>query len=217
MMNVLATLAVAASMIVSPVLDSSAQDLVAPPTQKATVEVATINGSGCPSGTAAVVVAQDNASFKVVYSDYIAQVGDGAKPTDIRQNCQLSLRLQAPAGFTYAIVRADYAGLIRLASGATAVQSANYYIQGESETATVSHPFAGPVNEQWQTRDTIVPADLTATDFVPCGEQRNFNINTELRVGAGSSNSASTSSYISMASTGGHVSSIYHFAWKHCS
>ncbi|MBN1172279.1 MAG: DUF4360 domain-containing protein [Micromonosporaceae bacterium] len=216
MMYVLATVAVAVSTIISPVSAASELDLVAPPTEKVVVEVATVNGSGCPAGTAEVTVSPDNASFEVGYSDYIAQVGAGAKPTDVRKNCQLSLRVATPTGFTFAITRATYQGSVNLASGATAVQNANYYIQGESETATVSHPFAGPLKEEWQTADTIATVSLSAEDFVPCGEQRNFNVNTELRVNAGTSDSETTSSSIAMDSASGHVSTVYHFAWMQC-
>jgi hypothetical protein len=52
--------------------------------------------------------------------------------------------------------------------------------------------------------------------YHPCGEQRLFNINTELRVSAGTSNPATTTSFISMDSTDGSVETTYHFAWKAC-
>ncbi|BBJ44582.1 hypothetical protein SSPO_073000 [Streptomyces antimycoticus] len=50
----------------------------------------------------------------------------------------------------------------------------------------------------------------------PCGQDRNFNVNTELRVSAGTSSSGSTS-FMAMDSTDGGVSTIYHLAWKECS
>ncbi|CAM5378677.1 hypothetical protein SALBM311S_06184 [Streptomyces alboniger] len=34
-----------------------------------------MNGSGCPQGTAAVAVSEDNTAFTVTYSDYLAQAG----------------------------------------------------------------------------------------------------------------------------------------------
>jgi len=202
-------------MIVSPAAETSTLTLVAPPVVKTTVEVATVNGTGCPIGTAAAVVAPDNDYFTVLYSDYMAQIGLGINPTDIRQNCQLSLRVKAPAGYTYAITRADYAGYIHLADGVTAVQKANYYIQGESETATISHPFAGPADNGWATTDYVALSELADEDFAPCGEQRNLNINTELRIGAGSSDSVDTS-FISMDSTSGQAFTKYHFVWRQC-
>ena len=44
--------------------------------------------------------------------------------------------------------------------------------------------------------------------------QRNFNINTELRVTAGSD--PSKVSFMTMDSTDGDISTVYHLAWKEC-
>jgi hypothetical protein len=184
-----------------------------PPTQKISIEVVTVNGSGCPAGTAAVAAAGDNTAFTVTYSDYLAQVGVGATPTDFRKNCQLSLRLHIPQGFTYAIAQADYRGFASLASGATGLQRAGYYFQGTSPTVLKSHSFSGPLSDDWQTTDSTEIADLV---FAPCGEDRNVNVNTELRVSAGTSNPATTTSFMAMDSTDGSVHTIYHLAWKEC-
>src|SRR5215211_5992508 len=104
----------------------------APPPDRIVVEVVTVNGSGCRPGTAAVAAAPDNTAFTVTYSEYTAQVGRGATPTDFRKNCQLSLRIHVPQGFTYAIASADYRGFASLQRGAYARQGANYYFMGQS-------------------------------------------------------------------------------------
>jgi hypothetical protein len=57
---------------------------------------------------------------------------------------------------------------------------------------------------------------VTSVVYAPCGEQRLFNINTELRVSAGTSDPTKTTSFISMDSTDGSVETTYHFAWKTC-
>ena len=48
------------------------------------------------------------------------------------------------------------------------------------------------------------------------GEFRNFNINTELKVMKGSSNPATTTSFLSMDSTDGSIDTKYNLAWKQC-
>jgi hypothetical protein len=184
-----------------------------PPSERIVIDVVTVNGSGCPAGTAAVATASDNTSFTVTYSDYLAQVGVGASPTDFRKNCQLNLRVQVPQGFTFAIAQADYRGFASLMSGASGMERANYYFAGTSPTTSVSHSFSGPFGDDWQTTDRT---DVAALVFAPCGESRNLNVNTELRVAAGSSNPATTTSFMSMDSTDGSVRTVYHFAWKQC-
>ncbi|MFI9202238.1 DUF4360 domain-containing protein [Streptomyces sp. NPDC053048] len=184
-----------------------------PPPGRVVIDVVAVNGSGCPAGTAAVAVAADNTAFTVSYSNYLAQVGAGSGPTDFRKNCQLGLNVHVPQGYTYAIARADYRGFAHLAPGATGMERASYYFQGSANTTTVSHRFTGPMSDNWQTSDIT---DVNALVFAPCGSQRILNVNTELRVGAGTSDPTTTNSFMAMDSTDGSVNTLYHFAWKEC-
>ncbi|MEY9965127.1 hypothetical protein ABIA33_003169 [Streptacidiphilus sp. MAP12-16] len=184
-----------------------------PPPGNVTVGLVTVNGSGCPAGTAAVAVAPDNTAFTVTYSNYLAQVGVGAARTDSRKNCQLDVRVNVPQGFTYAIAQADYRGFASLASGASSIERANYYFQGQSQTTSASHSFSGPLDDDWQATDV---AGVGAVVFAPCGETRDLNINTQLQVNLGTSDPATTNSFMTMDSTDGSITTVYHFSWKHC-
>jgi hypothetical protein len=213
-------LAVSLSALAAPAVTSAAQTSLDHQSEIAaaelvgavTVGVETINGSGCPAGSATVTVAEDQSSFSIAYKGYQAQVGPQAEPTDIRKNCALSLRIQPPSGYTYAVVEANYHGLAYLAAGATATMSANYYLQGSTANAVVTHPFGGPYFASWEVTDVVDPA----TTLLPCGTQRNLNINTELRANAGTSDPQKAASLISMDSMSGTVKSVYHLAWKQC-
>ncbi|MFF3287067.1 DUF4360 domain-containing protein [Streptomyces sp. NPDC003023] len=190
----------------------STSGITNPPPDKIVIEVATVNGSGCPAGTAAVAVSEDNTAFTVTYSDYLAQAGGGAPATEYRKNCQLNLIVHVPQGFTYAVASADYRGFASLQPGASGTEKASYYFQGSSSTAYRSHTFQGPYDDNWQATDQTDWAQLV---WAPCGVQRNFNINTELRVNAGTSDPAKTS-FMTMDSTDGDINTIYHLAWKEC-
>jgi hypothetical protein len=183
------------------------------PNDHITINVVTMNGSGCRPGSAEVAVAPDNTAFTVTYSEYLAQVGIGSKPTDFRKNCQLNLKVNVPQGFTYAIARADYRGFASLVRGATAQQRANYYFQGSPETVSSTHKINGPKEDNWQASDLV---GIEALIFAPCGAQRYLNINTELRVSAGTSDTKKTTSFVTMDSTDGSINTIYHFTWKRC-
>ncbi|GAA0641211.1 DUF4360 domain-containing protein [Streptomyces thermocarboxydovorans] len=184
---------------------------VDPPPDKIVIKVATVNGSGCPQGAAAVAVSEDNTAFTVTYSDYLAQAGGDSPPTAFRKNCQLSLIVHVPQGFTYAVASADYRGFASLQKGATGTQRASYYFQGSPNTEYRSHPFSGPYENNWQATDETDWAQLV---WAPCGVQRNFNINTELRVNPGTARDKV--SFMTMDSTDGDISTIYHLAWKQC-
>lgn len=211
MLHTLVIGSLAASLLGLPVLDDPVPT-TNPPAERITIEVKTVNGSGCRLGTAAVATAPDNTAFTVTYSDYLAQAGAGTAPTDFRKNCQLVLQVNVPGGFTYAIRQADYRGFAHLERGASGMQRASYYIQGTSPTATETHTIPGPISDSWQTTDVTDMAELV---YAPCGEVRLLNINTELRVNRGTSD-PKTTNFIMMDSTDTSVSTTYHFNWMRC-
>ncbi|MDT7783351.1 MAG: hypothetical protein QOF58_1770 [Pseudonocardiales bacterium] len=206
MISTLAAAALALSTIVIPPVADP------PPTGQITINVVTVNGSGCRLGTAAVAVSPDNKAFTVTYSDYLAQVGPQSRPTDFRKNCQLNLKVNVPGGFTYGIAQADYRGFADLQKGAKGTVKASYYFQGMSDTDQRSKTMNGAMSDNWQVTHKT---DVASIVYHPCGEKRNFNINTELRVDKGTSDPKKTS-FMAMDSTDGSIETIYHFAWKKC-
>ncbi|WP_221322427.1 DUF4360 domain-containing protein [Actinoplanes sp. L3-i22] len=183
------------------------------PDQRMTIRVVNANGSGCPDGTTKIAVSPDNTAFTLTYSDYTAQVGPKATPLDFRKNCQLALDVKVPTGFTFAIASADYRGYASLARGAWAQESANYYFQGHSRTTRFEHTLKGPFDDDWQRGDRVGIASLS---YLPCGERRFLNINTDLRVNRGSSDARTQTSFISMDSTDAAINTVYHVAWRKC-
>ncbi|MFI7541875.1 DUF4360 domain-containing protein [Actinoplanes sp. NPDC049599] len=173
-----------------------------------TVEVIAANGSGCAPGTASVFANGDKSGFRIRYYDFVAEAGGTAAPTDRRKNCQVGALITVPAGWTFAIAKAEYRGRARLASGATALQRTNYYWQGSSHNSSTEETFTGPLNGYWDTSD-VAPVLI----YSPCSEQRVLNINTELRVDSGSSTSKSS---MSMRSSEGDVDTLFNFSWTRC-
>lgn len=186
--------------------------LAPPPTEDMVIDVVSANGSGCPKGTAEVTVSPDNKAFTVAYSQFVAQVGPEAKPTDFRKNCQLSLDVLVPEGYTYAIAGADYRGYASLEEGATGSETANYYFQGEPHTTRIRHDFKGYLAENWQRTDQV---EISSVSFLPCGEKRYLNINTELRVNAGTAKGGTTN-FLTMDSSDGNLATVYHVSWMKC-
>ena len=143
------------------------------------VSVVTANGSGCPSSSADAKVQGDGSTFTIDFSGYYAYTGSGAPATGFRKNCQFAIQVTPPAGMTYAVKGAEYSGFALLSAGITGVQTANYYIQGETATTTVTHRITGPYAKTWHTTDSFGGDELA---FAPCGSQRLLNVNTDLRL-----------------------------------
>jgi hypothetical protein len=183
-----------------------------PPAEDMVIDVVSANGTGCPKGTADVTVSPDNKAFTVAYSQFVAQVGPDAEPTDFRKNCQLSLDVLVPEGFTYAIAGADYRGYANLEEGASGSETASYYFQGQGHTTRIRHEFRGYLAENWQRSDQV---ELTSSSFLPCGEKRYLNVNTELRVKPGTAKGGTTN-FLTMDSTDGNLATVYHISWMKC-
>jgi hypothetical protein len=181
-----------------------------PPTDQVVIDLVAMAGSGCRPGTADVAVSPDNTAFTTIYSDYLVEAGPGISTTAGRRNCQLNVLVHAPAGYTFAIVKVDYRGYGLLSRGAIASARANYYFQGMTQSTFSNHPIPAPLDDNWMVSDEVPIASLV---WHPCGEHRNLNINTELRLSKGTSTEAS---FLTMDSTDGSIETMYHLAWQPC-
>jgi hypothetical protein len=205
-----AVLALIAASLVASTPASAGNILDDPPSDHIVIDLVAMAGSGCRPGTADVAVSPDNKAFTAIYSEYLAQAGPGIATTEGRKNCQLNVLVHVPQGFTFAITKVDYRGYGSLQRGATASQRANYYFQGMTQSTYSNHPIAAPLDDNWFASDEV---PVAAVVWHPCGELRNLNINTELRVGKGTSTDAS---FLTMDSVDGSISTTYHFSWRHC-
>jgi uncharacterized protein DUF4360 len=145
-----------------------------------TVRLLTVNGSGCPYGTAAVSAAPDESEFKVTYDQYTASAGDGASPINFRKNCQFNVLVSVPPGWTYGIASQRYRGFVKLGPGARAVIQTSYYFSGLSGTYRQGHPLSGPVSTSYVFDDR--PPVIR---WVPCHFAGTVNVNTSLQVSRG--------------------------------
>ncbi|WP_242614185.1 DUF4360 domain-containing protein [Actinomadura roseirufa] len=177
-----------------------------------TIEIATVNGSGCPMGAAAVEVSDDRDAFAISYSQYAAQAGGGSKPADHRKNCHLNLKVHAPRGFTYAVSSADHRGYASLQPGAEAILLSRFYFQGASQVREFTHRLLGPYDGAWRFTDVVPESELV---WKPCGEERNLNVETRLQMNEGTSDPAKVS-FIGASAPDGSVKTTYHLSWMTC-
>ena len=177
MRNVIAAAGVAASLLVpSAAFAAAPEDADAAPRQ-VSIEVASVNGSGCPNGRASVLLSEDRESFLLTAPAYFAVAGAEVEPTDFRKNCQFSIQVNKPERWTYAVGRVESSGFAYLGRNATGVSRVGLYFQGMSETTDLTTEFDGPSSDVWKTRDRV--DNLV---FEPCDAERNLNVNTEVRV-----------------------------------
>jgi hypothetical protein len=180
------------------------------PPGKVTLDLRTVNGSGCKKDTTAVAVASDNTAFTVSYSEFIAEAGPGSPGTANRKNCQLAVNVHVPQGFTYAVAKADFRGYADLQAGATGLHRTSYYQQGSSQTERADQDFEGPVKRNFTVTNKTEIEELV---WSRCGEDTIFNVNTELRINAKDSTGTS---FMAMDSTDGSARTLFQVSWKRC-
>lgn len=209
MSNLMAVAAAVASVLVPP---ADSPQLVDPPSEKLGVQLIAAAGSGCAPDTVTLAVTPGNTSLTLDYTGFTARVGGGAKPIEQRKNCQLVLQIEVPDGYSYAISKAEYRGYASLAPGASAAERAMIYTHGMPATNFNVHRLTGPIDDHWRWE---VVAETKAMIWHPCGESRLLNINDEIRISAGTSDTSTTASLISKESTEG-ADAAYHLVWKRC-
>jgi hypothetical protein len=185
----------------------------AAPKENITLEVLSVNGSGCPAGSASTQMLSDNTGFAITYHGFRASAGPGIDATEARKTCQLGLLVHVPQGFTFAVAQADYTGDADLRAGVSALHRTNYYFQGSSDNDYSDHRISGPLDGRWHTIDAALIAEWV---YAPCGESRVLNINTELRVDWASAVASGVKNSISMHATTGNVDTIFQVQWKKC-
>lgn len=178
------------------------------PLQGASVEVVTVNGSGCPEGSVDVGRARDG-SISLRYEEFLARTGEGASVLDFRKNCALSLQVDGPDGYSFAVRGVDHQGVAYLQDGVTGLLRTNYYIQGSTEDSTQEETFEGPYASLVSATENLSTDELVWT---PCGEERNININIELRVSAVGSDDLNLVALQSSTAPG----SAMQLAWRRC-
>lgn len=186
----------------TPVAEPAAEDAAAP--GGVTVELVTVNGSGCSSGAGAAALSADRNTILLTMPAYFAAAGGDAGATEFRRNCQAALEITKPAGVTFAVNRVTASGFVYLTKGATGRTQTSMYFQGQAATTVVARTFTGPLADEWATSDTVSPPV-----YAPCDGSRLLNINTEVRVSP--SNSDDLSSFMVR-----DPQSTYRLSWKKC-
>lgn len=133
-------------------------------------------GSGCPAGSISANVSPDSRALSLTMDEFVAEVGPGVPLSAGRRNCQLSIDLSYPSGWSYAVLRTQRRGYVNLEPGVTATQTSSFYFQGQSRSARLSTSFTGPTSRDYIIADTL---DSSAQVWSPCSSSRALNVNIQ--------------------------------------
>lgn len=140
------------------------------------IDQVSYGGSGCKAGTASVTLSPDSTTVTIIFDEYEATIGPGAKFSDQVKNCNLNFKVIYPPGYQYTLYKNDYTGYALLEQGVTAKQTSSYWFAGfVGDKPTFQSTWKGYFNDQYTFTDT-----LASLVYSPCGASTTLNINTQL-------------------------------------
>ncbi len=176
------------------------------------------NGSGCPLGSVAENVSDQEDAFTLTFSEFSAEVYQGSRPSQQTKNCMLTLVLDVPAGWQFSVADFYYRGYMDLDAWVDASHQTSYYFQGQGKQGSFKslqqgryNGFEGPFNYH----DKI---GLETAVWSICNVQRALNINT--RIGVTNTQKMSRPSaqgYIANDSIDGQIVQKFGITWRRCS
>jgi len=136
------------------------------------------NGRGCPPGTVEADVRDDGLHF-IGLTGLVAQVGPGIPPVESRRDCQVSVLLGMPDGYTYAIAGVAYRFRLALGPGSRARARDLHYYRGMAALPASIIEARGPRDGDW-VLDAATADD--AQQWIPCGAARTLNVSAQVLV-----------------------------------
>lgn len=165
-------------------------------------------GSGCPAGSVASKVSADRATFTLLFDSFVAEIGRNVPLSQSRKTCMLSVDLDFPIGWSYAVDTVEMQGYADLNPGVRADISAAYYFQGSVATARLGSSLYGPSSRDYLIRDAL---GASAMVWSPCGMQRALNVQYSIRLsGTGGSG------LLTMDSPIDSNPKLFTLRWKRC-
>lgn len=142
-----------------------AQFVPAPPCDQIhIVGTPVVSGTGCPAGTAHVIIASTTpgcrtADFiEVLFDNFTAEMGPGIPFAKRRQQCTVQVTLRVPSGLRFTVASVHYEGYADLSNpGSTATLVSDYFIPIPPNVthATTTKKLTAPFKGNFTKDDTL--------------------------------------------------------------
>ncbi|GGK11784.1 hypothetical protein GCM10010124_00540 [Pilimelia terevasa] len=173
-------------------------------------------GPGCVPGGASVDMSAGGTGLDLRYRDFFVEVGqvvaDGAstwRDADSKE-CVVSLRLDYPSGWSFAVTSLASRGHARLAAGTTAKPATGYTFAGIPSPADGTSSLEGPTDANYAYSD-----EVRSPVWSECGSSQ--ALAARMRLSADARNAArDSSSRVTLGAKPGDVATEIGLDWKKC-
>ncbi|MET0342674.1 MAG: DUF4360 domain-containing protein [Polyangiales bacterium] len=166
------------------------------------------NGTGCPAGTWDTSLSSDGQTFTTTFSGYETEVN---RRTSVSiKDCVLTVKLRSPGGRSFSIQSFFYQGYAYLDRGVTGRQTAQYYFQGDPASGSSAQTdVRGPYDRSYLFNDDVAVKNA----WSPCGEERNLNIITRIRL---TNDNSGRTGYMNLSAVDGSSKLVFRLASRSC-
>jgi hypothetical protein len=166
------------------------------------------NGTGCPAGTWETSLSSDGQTFTTTFAGYETEVN--RRTSGSVKDCVLTVKLRSPGGRSFSIQSFFYQGYAFLERGVSGRQSAQYYFQGDPASGSSAETnLRGPYDRSYLFNDDVAVKNA----WSPCGEERNLNIITRIRL---TNDNSGRTGYMNMSTADGNSKLVFRLASRSC-
>ena len=166
------------------------------------------NGRGCPRGTVIKSISPDSKAFTLAFSEYVAEVGRGIARSESYKNCVVTVDLDFPGGWQWAVTKFDYRGFAALDDDVKGTQKTRYWFQGYDHGSAQS-TLTGPYDDDYHFTDYV-----STITWSPCGATRALNINSDIRLN--NRDNRRGTGFMTLDSLDGSVAWEFGIQWRRC-
>ncbi|RYZ60248.1 MAG: DUF4360 domain-containing protein [Proteobacteria bacterium] len=173
-------------------------------------------GDGCPSDSTAINISEDKKAFTITFSQFQASLEAGTKKSEIA--CRLSLSLEVPVGWQYAVASFNYRGFLALDEGVEALHSTRYFFTGKGKGGGFRHREVGEISKDFVYSDKVdILTAVLSREWSACTGSRDLNIDTAIRLrNTDLKKYPNASGLFSNDSTDGELSQEFGLTWRRC-
>lgn len=178
---------------------------------KSEVEIvdAVVNGSGCPVGTATVIVTNSKPEgpvdyFQVTFDDFIIE-----KPGKARKFCVVALDIKFPQGWSYSVLDVETDGYAEIQEGVKGEIKISYEFRSTNSKVSKKRRQKGYWEGEYKFNDSF-----GQVVWSPCGKVLPLNLKTQIALAGSADNGKS--SIMTVDQQSGLLTQKWGIKWKRC-
>jgi hypothetical protein len=168
------------------------------------------NGTGCPLGTVAVNISDDQQAFTLSFSDFYAEVSPVLGTRKERKTCRVVFDTEQDAGWEYAIFAVTYRGFAGLDAGVRGEQDLRFGGIGKQARSTMT--LVGPYDDDYINSQEVPISSLTWSGC-NSNKQKDFTIDATLTLEA---SNADAQGLFTVDTVDGEIRQEYEVLWREC-